>query len=156
MSKAAQIKGVAQLTAALQKQKREKAAAFKRGVSIAAAQLLRYSLPLVPVQLGALRASAGVHVTGEGFGTVAHTSFGTEYAVFVHETPNPPVAHGSAFNTKHADKISGSKKFRKKRKLGRSRIWFNRGPNQQAKFLEQPFRENRPEFVKIIKTELES
>lgn len=155
MSKAAQIKGVDKLIAKLKgKLRTEKAAAFSRGVRIAGAELQRYSLPLVPVQLGPLRASSSVNVTGSGFQTVVHTSYGTEYAVYVHE--NPDAAHGAEFNTKHADRIAGSKKYRKRKKLGRSRIWFNRGPNQQYKFLEQPFRENRPEFLQIIKSELES
>jgi hypothetical protein len=60
------------------------------------------------------------------------------YAVYVHE--NLEAAHGAAYNAKHAAEISAGKTKSSKTKKG----WkgaTSRGPNQQAKFLEQPARE---------------
>lgn len=157
MAKAAQIKGVDTLIAKLKgKMRKEKAAAFRRGIVECAVQLLRYSKPLVPVVTGVLRASGDVHISGAGFQSVAHTSYGTDYAIPVHEIPSPDVTHGSEFNQKHASKITRIRKARKKAGLAKSKYWFNRGTKQQYKFLEQPFREHRSEFLSIIKDELEA
>lgn len=56
----------------------------------------------------------------------------TEYAVWVHE--NLEAAHGQAFNVKHAAEIKAG-------------LEHSRGPLQQAKFLEQPARENRADYA---------
>jgi hypothetical protein len=157
MAKAVQMLGVDKLISKLKGSlRKEKAAAFSRGVRECGAQLLRLSLPLVPVQTGVLRASGDVRVTGKGFSTVVHTSFGTDYGIWVHEVPSPQVTHGAEFNAKHASKIASARKAKRKGKPGAVKYWFNRGPKQQYKFLEQPFRENHDDFLQIIKTELET
>lgn len=60
------------------------------------------------------------------------------YAVYVHE--NLEVKHGSDYNAWHGEEISAGKTKSGKTKKG----WkgkTSRGPNQQAKFLEQPARQ---------------
>ena len=59
------------------------------------------------------------------------------YAIWVHEIANPPHAHGSDYNVKHAMEIS---KGRLKKK----------NPKEQWKFLEQPLRTERRTILKII------
>jgi hypothetical protein len=61
--------------------------------------------------------------------------YATDYALYVHEDLTK--AHGEAFNVKHADEIAAGTEH-------------SRGPNQQAKFLEQPARQNRDSYKQII------
>lgn len=58
--------------------------------------------------------------------------YAASYALIVHE--NLETAHGVAFNVKHGGKPG----------------FKNRGPNQQAKYLEQPFRELRSRIMEIV------
>lgn len=59
------------------------------------------------------------------------------YAAAVHE--NLLVTHGQAFNVKHAAEIKAG-------------LEHSRGPTQQAKFLEQPARENRADYARDVET----
>ena len=61
--------------------------------------------------------------------------FSAAYALIVHE--NIEAAHGAVYNEKWAADIAAGKKH-------------SRGENQQAKFLEQPLRENRKKYAKLI------
>lgn len=65
--------------------------------------------------------------------------FSAAYALFVHE--NLEAAHGAVYNEKYAEDIAAGRKH-------------SRGEAQQAKFLEQPLRENRSKYAKIIATAL--
>ena len=105
--------------------------------------LQRESQKIVPVHKGPLKASAFTrNVGGTGWATDIVVGYTAKYAVYVHE--NLTTAHGRRFNIKHADKIaSATTKAQRK-------IWFNRGVNQQAKFLEQPMRMKRRELMAII------
>jgi hypothetical protein len=62
------------------------------------------------------------------------------YAVYVHE--NLEAAHGQMYNAKYADEIAMTRAMKAaKIPKGSFTEWHDRGPNQQAKFLEQPARE---------------
>ena len=64
------------------------------------------------------------------------------YAVYVHE--NLEAAHGTAYNAKYAAEISQGQMVNKKGRVVKKKGWkgrTSRGPEQQAKFLEQPARE---------------
>lgn len=69
-----------------------------------------------------------------------NVGYAASYAIYVHE--NLEAAHGEAFNLKHA------RGQHRKRGAGRG----SRGPDQQAKFLEKPFREMRKELMSIVRT----
>jgi len=121
-----------------------------RGVSVglrrAGLTLQAMSQRIVPVQTGNLKASAFTRHSGGGFDTVVTVGYTAAYAVFVHE--NLEAAHGEEFNRKHADKI------RMASTRAQRKVWFRRGPNQQAKFLERPMRENKRKLLEIVKREM--
>ncbi len=74
-----------------------------------------------------------------------NVGYAASYALYVHE--NLEALHGSAFNAqvKTRQKRDKSGRFRKGKFRGKTK----RGPDQQAKYLEQPFREMRKELVQI-------
>lgn len=153
---ATQIKGVDSLLAKLKGELRtKKAKNFSIAIRECGIDLIGKSLQLVPVWQGPLRASGDVRVEGTGFDTVVHAGYTAEYALIVHEVLPPDSTHGSMFNTKHADKIARARKYRKaKKQKGGHKYWFNRGAQQRAKFLEEPFRFNRDAYLDHIKEEL--
>lgn len=108
--------------------------------------LQRKSQEIVPVQMGPLRASAftrDMSITGlKPHVIVGYTQ---PYAVFVHEDLEK--AHGQEFNIKYAEEIERAKGTKRGTAKGGM---FNRGPNQQAKFLERPAKQYRAEIFKII------
>jgi hypothetical protein len=57
----------------------------ERALLKAALFLLRQSQKLVPVDTGALRASAHVRQRGHGYNTVTYVVYLTDYAIYVHE-----------------------------------------------------------------------
>lgn len=117
------------------------------GMKRAGLFIQRESQRIVPVQTGNLRASAFTRALGQGANFSVVVGYTASYAIFVHE--NLSAAHGRAFNIKHADKIArANSRMRKGR--ARSRVYFRRGANQQAKFLEKPVRENTDKIFKII------
>ena len=100
------------------------------------AQLLqRESMKICPVKTGNLRGSAFSSVVNDGTARVeARVGYTASYALVVHERLD--VAHGSEYNRKYADAIAGGAP--------------DRGPKQQAKFLEQPARELAPTFTRMV------
>ena len=104
--------------------------------------LQRESMKLVPVQYGPLKASAFTRAEGRGFRTRVIVGYTAAYAIYVHEITT--AAHGKAYNTKYAREIAAAKTPAEKK------IWFRRGPNQQAKFLETPARTRQAEIADII------
>ena len=120
--------------------KRTKARAIKAGKFV-----LRKSQEIVPVQTGNLKASGFVRDEGGKDSVDVVVGYTAQYALFVHE--NLEAAHGSAFNAKHQQEIAMAKGT----KAGTVRGgMFERGPNQQAKFLERPLREQRALILKIL------
>lgn len=132
------IFGVTAFLSKLNKEAQRRSQAVQTGLKRCGALLLRESMMIVPVDTGFLRRSGKVVATGVGNTTVVQVGYSAAYSVFVHE--NLDVAHGEAYNTKHADAIAAG--FLK-----------NRGPNQQALFLIQPLIQLRPEFLRIMKEE---
>ena len=122
---------------------------FAVGAKNAGRFLQRESQKIVPVQFGDLKGTAFTRNAGSsGFrcDIIIGYSAETGYAIYVHE--NLEAAHGKEFNIKHAEEIASASTSAQKR------VWFERGENQQAKFLEQPAREKRREILRIIYREL--
>ena len=103
------------------------------------------SQKICPVQFGNLKASAFTRDVSTLNNVDVIVGYTATYAVYVHENLN--AKHGKEFNMAYSEQISrgGSSKNKK-----RHRTWFNRGENQQAKFLEKPAREMRAELLAII------
>lgn len=113
---------------------------FKRGLIKAAIALFRDTQEIVPVETGALKRSGKVEVTNQSDNkSEVEISYSMPYALIVHEDLSK--AHGKAYNEKYAADIAAGRKFA-------------RGPNQQAKFVEKPLRENRRHYQNIIKREM--
>lgn len=126
------------------------AKAAEKGLLTAGAHLRNESLKIVPVQMGNLAASAYAprNVGGKGFMADVVVGYTAEYAVWVHEIPNPPHAHGKEFNVKHAAEIAAAKGTAKGTAKGGM---FNRRPDEQWKFLEKPMRTERRNILQIIR-----
>lgn len=141
-----EFKGVDKVIRNLRRSVRVTGASLGRGLKEAGLYLQRESQKIVPVHTGDLKGSAFTrNVGGAGFDTDIIVGYTAGYAVYVHEDLEK--AHGRAFNVKHAAEIAGaSTKAQKK-------LWFNRGENQQAKFLEMPARQQRKELIRIIRRE---
>lgn len=103
--------------------------------------LQRESMKIVPVHTGVLRASANTRAIGNGLDREVRVGYGTNYALRVHE--DLEAAHGTDFNTKHAERIAAAP--------AGDKYWFLRGPNQQAKYLEQPIREKWDRLRQIVR-----
>jgi len=140
----ARVKRMAALPKALKAKKKEHAAGVQRGLTKAALMLFRWSQELVPVQTGNLKASGTVRREGTGFGTIMVIAYTANYAIYVHE--DLELRHGQEFNDWYGELIADPHSDKK--------IWFNRGVNQQAKFLERPFRENFDRLLEIIREEV--
>ena len=142
MAAVAYISGIDEIIRNLKRIDNQIARGVARGLKRGGLLLQRESQKIVPVDKGPLKASAFTrNVGGSGFKTDIVVGYAQGYAVYVHEDLEK--AHGAAFNEKYAELIAdpGNKRFR------------SRGPNQQAKFLEQPARELRPVILKIIHQE---
>lgn len=134
----------------LKRYAKSKNAKLREGVNLAALYLLRESQKLVPVDYGNLKASGTVQlVTAPGDKKQrAHVVYTAKYAVYVHEDLTK--AHGKFFNLKYAAELAHAKSLRRKKKGGtKGPFRHNRGENQQAKFLEMPFRRDQA-IVKAI------
>jgi hypothetical protein len=114
-------------------------AGFRRGVKKATFLVHRESALLVPVDEGNLRASEFSRVEGQGFDSVGYVGYTADYAIYVHE--DLELRHGEDYNAWHGEEIAAG-------------LLKPRGPGQQAKFLEQPFRQNRQRIVNLIKEEM--
>ena len=119
-----------------------------KGLVKAGTFLLHESREIVPVQFGNLKRSGFVRRFGSGFRTDVIVGYTAEYAAIVHENPN--AAHGREFNVKHAAAIARA--VENKRATVKSGM-FNRGEEQQFKYLETPCRTKRQELLTIIASE---
>ena len=147
----AKVTGVKQIAFNMKKANSKLANSFSRGLKRGGLFLLKHSKKIVPVQVGTLRSSGFVrNVGGSGFRTDIVVGYTAEYAAYVHEDLQK--LHGKWFNWKYRYEI----RIAKERKLKRATAaggMFKRGEDQQAKFLEKPAREKRPEILAIIKGE---
>jgi hypothetical protein len=136
---------IKEVQAALANVEASAAPAMRVGLWRAGRLLQRLSMKLVPIQTGNLRGSADTLMKGSGLQSAAEVIYATEYALFVHE--NLDAAHGTEFNTKHADAIAAAGP-------AGGKYYFNRGAKQQAKFLETPLRENRNRLKQLVEDAL--
>lgn len=113
--------------------------AVQKGLMTGGKHLKDKSLELVPKETGKLAKSivGPKNVGAKGFHADIVVYYDTPYAVWAHEIPNPPHAHGSDFNVKHAREISQDKMKK-------------RDSKEQWKFLEQPLRTEQRVILKKI------
>jgi len=130
-------------------------AGMERGLVKGGKLIFDESKKFCPVGItGNLRASARETKEGSGMTTDVEVSFGTKndskvtYAVYVHERLEPDVTHGQSFNAKHAAEIAAAHTPWQKK------YFFNRRPQEQAKYLERPAREQKSNILNIIVKEL--
>ncbi len=102
------------------------------GVRLAAEMLLRESQKQVPVEYGDLIASGFATSVGEGFQRQMRVGYTAPYAAYVHE-------------------LIGMKLRGQPRPSGIGVYW---GPSGNAKFLERPFRQLKPQMRTIIRKEI--
>lgn len=79
------VQGLSNVTAALKKSKTKATKGLRVGLFRAALFLQRESQKIVPVDTGALRASANTRMEGTAETPEAIVSYGQDYAVHVHE-----------------------------------------------------------------------
>lgn len=135
------VERLKEVLAAMRKMRARHAKGFERGVKKGGLFLQRKSMEIVPVETGNLRATAFTRTEGSGFNTVVYVGYTAFYAIYVHE--DLELRHGNEYNVYHAEEIA----------LG---ILSDRGPNQQAKFLEQPLRMYRNQIVRTIVVEAQA
>lgn len=80
-----EVTGVQSIIKNMMTAKGETAAGMERGLMKAGLALQRMSQKVVPVDTGALKASAATRKEGEGFRTKVTVSYGTDYGIYVHE-----------------------------------------------------------------------
>ena len=140
------IKGMAQVRANLKKYTIDQSIKYLTRMYAAGLYLQRMSQKIVPAFLGVLRGSAFTRRFGVGFKSDVIVGYTAKYAVYVHEDMDK--RHGAAYNAYYASQIAGAKG--KTGSKAKRRQWKNRKPNDQAKFLEKPYRENRGVLLSII------
>lgn len=79
------VDGLKRIQAALRKVQQRDAVRVRRALLKTGLTLQRFSQELVPIDTSALKNSARTKAEGTGFDTAVTVSYGTEYAVFVHE-----------------------------------------------------------------------
>lgn len=145
----AEIQNITAVKKALRAAVQQKVQRMTQGLTQAGLLLQRESMKIVPVDFGNLKATAFTRCEGAGTANViVYVGYTAAYAVFVHE--NVDALHGAAFNQVYAQELSdmAAIKRRKSKGITTAQLWrtvlspfrHNRGPNQQAKFLESPFR----------------
>lgn len=112
------------------------------GLKAAGLHLQRRSQYFVPVETGILKESAFTRASGSSQYTVVRVGYTASYAIYVHENMN--AAHGAEYNKKYGRVLKSGKH----EKL--------RAPQQQAKFLERPAREERSEMLAIIESRIKA
>ncbi len=118
---------------------------FEVGLKQAGLFLLGASQRIVPVWRGPLKASGRtLNIGGKGYlaDVVVAYGSGAPYAITVHEDLTK--VHGAVFNRRYAGEISAAQTPEQKA------YYFKRGENQQAKFLEAPARQYRPQMIALI------
>ena len=146
-----QLKGASQMMRRLKTSSITMSNKAGNGLVKAGLFLQRESQKIVPKQIGNLHNSAFTRRYGLGWQTTVIVGYTSPYAVYVHE--NLDAAHGKEFNIKHADEIAHAKANKLKSSKAEGGM-FNRGENQQAKFLETPARTKRIEMLAIVAAEV--
>jgi len=137
------VSGAAKAQADLRRRRLEFGRNVGRGIIKATAYTLRLAQQIVPVDQGHLRGSGFARHSGSGLKTIGRAGYEAEYALWVHEDLG--ARHGEEFNRYYAKQIASGAL-----QPWNGKVFHKRGPNQQAKFLEKPVRENRKEIVKIV------
>lgn len=179
MARLSRIDGVKDVIAAFKKKQAKYAQGVSRGLRRAGLFIQRESQKIVPVDQGNLKASAFTRTIGSGFNTEVSVGYTANYAVYVHENLDNAhgeefnrkwwKAIELANNARALRQGRLSKKKRKELEDTNSRIWkyqqesglrmslddfvsyfHERGPDQQAKFLEDPIRKKEREIVDMI------
>ena len=135
----ARVKGVTRVLAAFKKHKQSVSKGARRGIKKSSAFIRAESQKIVPVEFGVLRASGFVRIEEDGLNTRGIIGYTASYALVVHEDLTK--AHGEAYNRKYAAEIAAGTKT-------------SRGPNQQAKYLETPFRQHKQTVLGTIRNEI--
>lgn len=133
------IIGLSDLRNKLRARKKKAAAGFEKGSKKAAKLILSKALEIVPLDTQELYDSGRVEVTGTGLNTEARIKFEAEHAIVVHE--DLTLRHGAAFNEAYAEDIAAGKTHARR-------------PQEQAKYIEKPIRENRKEIRDMINNEI--
>jgi hypothetical protein len=94
---------------------------------------------VTPIDTGKLADSQAILYEGQGFNTVGHIQYTDPKAAAVHEDLS--FRHGEVYNQHYATEIA----------MG---ITHARRPQEQAKFLEAPLRDNQAMLQKIIADEI--
>jgi len=142
MARLIKITGAKEIKKRLQSVNSQLSSGFRRGLIKAGLFLQWKSQAVVPVHLGNLKNTAGTRAIGSGWDSDVIVFYTSDYAVYVHERTD--ALHGKAFNAKHRKEIANAKTDAQKA------VWFNRGVNQKAKFLEEPARDFRHKILRII------
>ena len=117
-----------------------------RGLKRGGLFLQRESMEIVPVRLGNLKGTAFCRNTGgSGIKTDVVVGYTALYAAVVHEDLEK--THGRDFNVKHAAEIAAASGKHGGTAAGGM---FNRGEEQQAKYLEEPARKFRRKILSIV------
>jgi len=144
----AQIQNLSSVKSRVSAKMRSKVEKFTIGLKKAGLYLQAQSQKLVPVDYGVLKSTAFTRVENPNTPNVSVVvGYTANYAMYVHE--NLDAKHGAAFNSFYAKELKAAKKS--KTKTGPFR--HNRGANQQAKFLEAPFRRDKDILVEIVRDE---
>lgn len=148
MARLVRITGVRKIRVNLKTYMVDQGRVFSIGLRRAGIFLQHKSQKITPVLTGTLRNTAFTRRFGSGYRTDVVVGYTAKYAAFVHEDLDK--AHGRQFNELHASEIASAHTPSQKR------YFHTRGENQQAKFLEKPAREKRPEMLAIIASEASS
>lgn len=101
------------------------------------------SSDVIPVDLGPLKASKRINVTGRGLDAVGKISFNADYALRVHEDPS--LLHGQAYNWAYARQIAAGSI-----EPYSGRPYHSRGAQQDWKYLENPLKLNAKQILAAI------
>lgn len=113
----------------------------ERGLKKSGLLIFRDAQKEVPVDTGNLKGSGFTRkLEGAGSTTKVGVGYTAAYAIKVHEDLS--VAHGRAYNRKHADDIAAG-------------LLSSRGENQKAKFLEDPAKRLRGDVLRVISKEVQ-
>ena len=148
MSQIARMTGIKSVLAKLNKATDDYSRNIRRGLVKGGLHLQAKSQEIVPKQLGVLSASAFTRDIGNALHPDIIVGYTADYAVFVHEDLEK--RHGQAFNQYYATEIANAEGTSSGTAKGGL---FNRGENQQAKFLEKPARDERGAIFAIIQRE---
>lgn len=142
------INGLRETLAAMEAWKEKMRRKAEVAVKLVCVELWEDAQYLVPVDMGALIGSSDVTMepaSGGGFSTVGIVAYHIDYALWVHEDLDK--AHGEAYNIKYAYEIANGVR----RPSGDGGMPYKRRePQQQAKFLETPMRDNEAKYFSIV------